>query len=117
MKKKKKTKLLLPLCIAVVIIIAIVISIPLFKKITTKKDPIIGSWTTDGVTIYTFNEDNTGVLKVSLSEYEFTYTKDKESIFIDFKNERSEDVKYTYTLKDDKLVLKSVNGTFNFKRK
>lgn len=84
--------------------------------INSKKNPLIGTWTTDGVTKYKFNEDNTGALIVSLGEYKFKYTREKDELFIDFENEKSEDTKYTYTLKDNKLTLKSVNGTFNFKK-
>ena len=91
----------------------------LIRDINNKEETnsIIGEWTTDGVTIYEFNKDNTGKLKVSLGEYDFDYIIKEDKISIDFINEKSEDSEYTYTLNKDKLVLKGKNGTFNFKRK
>ena len=117
MKKKKKKSLnkLLLFVIFVVIVIAFCCSFSLMKK-NNVKDTILGKWTTDEVTVYQFNKDNTGKLIVPLSEYEFTYKIEGDKLYIDFVNEKSEDSEYTYFLKDSKLNLKGKNGTFIFKR-
>ena len=109
LNKKRRIKKI-SLIIILIIIIAIILFI-IFKK---DKDKLIGSWTTDGVTIYEFNNDNTGYLKVSLGKHEFTYKIEDDKLFIDFKNEKSTDSEYTYSFKDGKLILKGRNGTFTF---
>ena len=118
MKKKRKLKII-PILTTILIILAIILIIILstHKKSTTNKNLLIGSWTTDNITIYKFNENNTGSLKLPLSEYKFTYKTKDNKLMIDFENEKSEDSTYTYTLKDNKLILKNSNGTFKFKKK
>ena len=99
----------------VIVIIAIIILLLGLNK--TSKQSIIGTWTTDGVTIYKFNKNNTGSLIVSLKEYEFTYKINDDTLEIDFKNEKSEDSKYKYTFEDNKLILNGDNGKFTFIKK
>ena len=114
-RNKKINNLIIPICLFI-IIDSIILIIFMSNNKKTKSNTIIGSWTTDGVTIYTFNKDNTGVLKVSLTEYDFTYTIDDKNLFIDLKNEKAKDVNYTYKFKDDKLILNGENGEFTFKK-
>ena len=116
-KRKLKVKSIVILLLIVLLIVVAVCLIFTLKPKDNIQNKLIGSWTTDGVTIYEFKEDGIGFLKTSLKEYQFTYTINNNKIFIDFKNEKSEDVEYTYTLEDDKLTLKSKNGLFNFVRK
>ena len=103
--------------IILIIIVICAIIVLLLGARKTPKDSILGSWTTDGVTIYEFNKDNTGKLIVSLKEYEFTYVIGNDTLLINFENEKSEDSKYTYTFEDDKLILEGDNGKFTFIRK
>ena len=103
------------LVLVVVALAALIMLIMGLKK--SDKDSIVGTWTTDGVTVYQFNKNNTGLLIVSLKEYEFTYKIKDDTLEIDFKNERSTDSKYTYTFEDNKLILKGDNGTFTFIKK
>ena len=112
MKKRKLKKKFLIIVTSLFALVAIISLIMILKKPSAPK--IVGSWTTDGVTIYRFNKDNTGSLIVSLSEYEFTYKIDDNKIYIDFDNERSVDSTYEYTLEKDKLTLKGERGTFVF---
>lgn len=113
MKKKKIIISILMILLGVAILVYLINS---KKNNTNEIDYIIGEWTTDGVTIYKFNEDTTGSLKVSLGEYDFDYKIEDNKLYIDFKNEKSEDSEYTYSISKDKLTLKGKNGEFEFKR-
>ncbi|MEE3342926.1 MAG: DUF5640 domain-containing protein [Bacilli bacterium] len=117
MKKKKKQKQVKRIIILVLIIL-IVLSFSIIAILKTKKkennNPLIGKWTTDNVTVYIFNKDNTGELKVPLSTYKFNYKINKNNLYIDFANEKSEDTKYTYNFENGRLILESKNGKFIF---
>ena len=108
-RRLKTKKILILACIIIVVCVALIF-------IFNGKNKFIGSWTTDGVTIYEFRKDNTGVLKVSLSDYDFKYEIKDDKLYIDFKNPKSEDSEYTYEFKDDKLILTGKYGVFTFKR-
>ena len=120
--KKKKKRLRLVGLLLIIFLISLVCFIFLFKgkgnsssnKYVSK---IVGEWTTDGVTVYKFNKDNTGELIVPLSNYKFDYTIGKDKLSIDFVDKDSKDYDYTYSFKDGKLVLKGKNGDFIFKKK
>lgn len=110
---KNKVKLII-----ITIIILIITGIILFLTLNkSNKSKIIGSWTTDGITIYKFNKDNTGSLIVSLKEYNFIYKIDDKNLEIDFENKNSIDSKYTYYFEDNKLILNGDNGIFTFIKK
>ena len=100
--------------IVILIILIILIS---HKVFFSAKSKLVGTWTTDNVTIYKFNKNNTGKLIVSLSEYEFNYTLKNNVLYIDFNNDKSEDSEYNYSFEKNKLVLKNNNGTFIFTKK
>lgn len=115
MKKRKLKKKYL---IILILIFAILVIFATIKIITRPRSPkIVGSWTTDGITVYTFNKDNTGLLSVSLTDYEFTYKIEENKLYIDFENERSVDSTYEFNLDGDKLTLKGERGTFLFTKK
>ena len=115
--KKRVIKKKVRIFIVMFLLLTIAVSSSLFLLSKTPKAKIVGSWTTDGVTIYKFNRNNTGSLIVSLKEYDFKYKINKDTLEIDFKNEKSTDSKYTYTFKDKKLLLEGDNGSFTFIRK
>ena len=110
---KKKIIIIL----VIVLFIAVSLIIIFSKKENAPRNKLVGTWTTDGVTIYQFDKDNTGKLIVSLGEYEFTYKIDDDKLYIDFKNEESTDSEYTYVFEDNRLVLKGDNGIFTFIKK
>lgn len=119
MRKKKKTQrnLLLLACILIlIIIICIILLLPKINKTSSTTNKIVGTWTTDNVTKYEFNKDNTGKLITSLNSYEFTYEIKDNNLSIDFKNEKSEDSKYAYKFDNDKLILEGDNGKFTFSK-
>lgn len=111
MKKK-----IIVMLILIAIVLTLIITLLLGSKKTPKKT-IIGTWTTDGVTIYKFNKDNTGALVVPLHEYKFTYTLNDNTLVIDFENEKSVDATYTYSFDDNKLILEGDNGKYTFIKK
>ena len=110
--KKKIIIMIILIVIALVILIALILNL----KHLSKRN-LIGTWTTDGVTIYVFNKNNTGKLIVSVGEFPFTYEIKDDTLEIDFENEKSTDSKYTYQFDDGKLILSGDNGTFTFIRK
>ena len=107
-----KKKIIIMSILVVLGLILLVVLILGIKK--PSKNDLVGTWTTDGVTIYKFNKDKTGELIVSLGSYEFTYKVTEGTLAIDFKEERLTDSEYTYTFEDNKLILKGDNGTFTF---
>ena len=111
MKKK-----IIIMSMLIVIALAILVTLILGLK-HSPKGKLIGTWTTDGVTIYEFNRNNTGKLIVSVGEFSFTYKIKDNTLEIDFENEKSTDSKYTYQFDNNKLILDGDNGTFTFTRK
>ena len=118
--KKKKKKIKLVFLLFLIFFVSLVGFIFLFGSISGKgkySNKILGEWTTDGVTVYKFNDDDTGEMVLPLGKYKFDYEMKKDTLFIDFENEKSEDIKYNYSFEDGKLVLKGSNGKFIFKKK
>ena len=115
MKKKIRRYIIL---ILFILIIFLLLDLCIFAGKKNKKynNTIVGTWTTDGVTVYRFNKDNTGALIVPLGDYDFIYEIKKNSLFIDFKSEKSIDSKYNYYFEKDKLILEGSNGVFTFSR-
>ena len=124
--KKKKNKIIIIAVIFLIVLAIIGIIFLKFRKNDNRPNftaeekkivaTLIGKWTTDGNTVYEFNEDGSGALIVPVANLPFTYKFENNRIFIDFENEDSEDMFYTYEVTDTKLTLKSVNGTFEFSR-
>ncbi len=102
--------------IGIILMLLLVLLFLLFMN-KQPKDKLVGTWTTDGVTIYKFNNNNSGALMVSSKEYKFKYKINKDRLFIDFENERSTDSEYTYSFESGKLILEGDNGSFTFIRK
>ena len=73
-------------------------------------------WTIDNNTTYEFKKDNTGKLILPISEYDFTYKIDNNTLYIDFKSDKSTDTTYIIKIKKDKLILSNDNGIFNLNR-
>ncbi len=114
-KVKVKKNVIFMMVLFVLVVIGLIFVI---KTLTKNKNELIGMWTTDGNTVYQFDEDYTGKLIVPLSEYKFTYKVDGDKLSIDFENEKSTDVDCNYSIKDGKLILENFNGnTYTFTRK
>ena len=113
-RKLKIKNILILICVVVIVSFALIL---LFKGKSSTKNKFIGEWTTDGVTIYEFKKDNTGVLKVSLADYDFEYEIKDNILYIDFKSTKAEDSEYSYDFKDGKLILTGKYGTYTFIKK
>ena len=114
MKKSKNKNINTLLIILAIIIVILAVLCLLPKKNNKINNELLGTWTTDGVTKYKFDNDNTGALMLPLNSYEFTYEIKGNKLSIDFENEKSEDSTFTYYFKDDKLILDGDNGKFTF---
>ena len=119
MREKKNRKLKPKAIIILLVLIIIVCSalILIFKGKNNINKKFVGTWTTDGVTVYEFKKDGTGALKVSLGDYEFEYEIKDDKLYIDFKSTKAEDSEYTYEFKDEKLILTGKYGVFTFTKK
>ena len=97
------------------IIVIIVIIILLIVIITHKSNnKFVGSWISEGKTIYEFTTDKEGFMKTPISKYKFKYEIKDNIISIDFIEKDLIDTDYEYTFKDDKLIMKSDRGLFTF---
>lgn len=125
--RKRKNKVIIIICLFLIILI--VLGIILIKKNKIQKiikedksetqiitETLIGKWTTDGNTVYEFNEGGKGTLIVPVAKLPFTYKLENNQLFIDFENEDSEDSSYNYMIEDNKLSMQNSNGTFVFSR-
>lgn len=121
--RKKKNKLLLVVCmvVAVILFVLVVVFIVKFKGDFNKQNSqseyiqeektLIGVWTTDGVTVYEFEENGNGTLKLPLSEYKFTYKIEGNNLFINFESKETRDSNYEYFFEKENLILKGIKGT------
>ncbi len=83
------------------------------------ENDIIGSWTTDGYTVYEFYKDNKGALVLPIGTSNFNYKIEENRISIDFEKEDSMDPDYEFSFEDEKLIFKGINntsGTYTFTR-
>ena len=120
MKKKKVflnvRNVVILICIIITIILIVIVAIPKATNVKIK-NKIIGTWTTDGNTIYEFKKNNTGILILPLTKYTFTYKIKDNTLYIDFENENSTDSEYTYKIENNKLILDGTKGIFTFTKK
>ena len=113
-KDIKDSKVKIIALIVVLIILVLLINTLLNKK----SNPLVGKWDMGTGTIYQFDKDYTGKLIVSsIGEYKYKYEfRDNDIVFVDFESDTSTDTEFSYKVEDDKLTLKSSNGTFTFKK-
>ena len=120
-KSRKKKKRKLPIFIFFILVIAIVVCaiiyIPKIKEQSKQaklKKQLLGSWTTDGYTVYEFYEEGEGALKIPMADYVFSYTIDENKVSIDFENEKSIDSDYEFSFEgktyDILLAIDSENN-------
>ena len=116
----KKLKIIIPIVIFVVLIVICLVFIHpnKSKKVKSNNNELIGLWDIDGNTKYEFSEDGKGKLIVPLAEYEFTYIITDDTLSIDFENENSTDMKYTYKVSDNELeIINTDDSSLHFKLK
>lgn len=109
-KKKKKSKMFLSIIIIIILITIFIINKEkIFMNFGSNK--IRGTWTTDGVTIYKFDNNGKGSLITSLSKYDFSYKINDNKIYIDFENEKAIDSSFEFSIKEDTLTIKGIDET------
>ena len=102
------------IALIIVLIFLVLIICALFRG---KSNPLLGKWQNDnGDTVYQFDKDYTGKLIISIGEIKYKYTIEDDKVSVDFESESSEDTVFTFEIKDEKLILKSKNGTFTFNK-
>ena len=114
MRRKCKKRIIVPMIIIIIGIIATLVVIIYLKNDMNRL--IIGTWTTPGGTLYTFNKDGAGLMKVPLNEYSFTYKIEDGKLLIDFKDKNVFDPTYEYSMNKNVLTLKGEKGTFTFRK-
>ena len=108
--KHKKRKLNIKRVITIIVIVILLIIFITHKS----KNKFVGSWISEGKTIYEFTTNKEGFMKTPISKYKFKYEIKDNIISIDFIEKDLIDTDYEYTFKDDKLIMKSDRGTFTF---
>jgi len=82
----------------------------------SKGDVLKGTWNLDGTTVYQFDGSGKGnmILPSNTYSFEYTITKDKNMVSIDFEDNRVTDCIYTYKVNKNKLVLSGSEGEESF---
>lgn len=114
--RRKKRNILLVICMVITVILFILVILNVNKQNIQseniqEENTLIGLWTTDGVTVYDFEENGNGVLKLPLTEYKFTYKIEGNKLFINFDSKETRDSNYEYFFEEEKLILKGIKGT------
>jgi len=114
------------IAIAIILIIVVAIAISIIAKSPEQNysketdERLVSTWTTDGTTVYEFESNGKGTMKVPSSEYKFTYVLNDNKLYIDFESDKAVDSNYEYSFENDKLILKGINsttGTYTFTKK
>ncbi|MBQ9611965.1 MAG: hypothetical protein IJV14_05180 [Lachnospiraceae bacterium] len=79
----------------------------------SEKDILVGTWSSDLVTFYTFDGKGSGSMQTSLSIYDFSYELKEQAVVIDYEDETVSDAAYSFSLSDDGsiLILTSYDGS------
>ena len=112
--KKRKQRRLLGISAAVLAIILLAVLIIVVAKscssggdVPNGTDVLSGTWDLDGITVYQFDGKGNGALKLPDNTYSFTYKTKDNSLSIDFESESAQDITYTFTVENEKLLLVS----------
>lgn len=114
-----KTTLIIVLLVIVAVGISVFVKAPKQDN-KTVDERLISSWTTDGITVYEFDNKGEGKMKLPSAEYKFTYTVNNNKLYIDFESDKATDSNYEFSFENDKLILKGINsttGTYTFTKK
>ena len=110
----KNKKILIPVVLTLVVLLAVVILLFCNKK---GDKELLGTWATEGNTIYEFQKKDKGKMIVPLKEYNFTYKIEDNKLYIDYEDKNANDAEYEYTVEEDKLTIKGERGTFKLTKK
>ena len=81
--------------------------VPKGTDVLNGTDVLSGTWDFDGITVYQFDGKGNGALKLPDNTYSFTYKTKDNSLSIDFESESAQDITYTFTVENEKLLLVS----------
>ena len=90
-RRRKETRIKRFICIAILFALIILFIL----SISSKRNPLVGKWTTEKGTVYQFNKDYTGKLILSIGEYEYKYEIKGDKVLVDFINETSTDTEFS----------------------
>lgn len=76
-----------------------------------RRDELKGVWALDQTTVYEFDGNGKGTLRLPLNDYVFTYALDKNIVSIDFTDEHATDAIYSYSVDDSTLILDNNTGS------
>lgn len=110
-KQRKKKKFLIVLSISFISVV-VLLSVYLIKtKNLNGFDVLKGSWKYDAYTTYEFNGKGEGCLCVENLHYDYTYSIAGDKLALDFWDASVRDCSYTFTIRDDVLVIVGGEGT------
>ena len=105
-KRKRIVRGLLTLFLLVLFVIAVVI---ISKEL--RRDELEGVWALDQTTVYEFDGKGSGILRLPLGNYAFSYTVEDNCLAIDFADEKATDAVYKYSVDGSMLTLDSENDS------
>ncbi len=88
-----------------VLVLILLVLISMCSRSCTGKSKLTGKWDLDGTTVYEFYGKGKGALILLTAEYEFSYTIQDDTVYIDFTDDRALDSKYTFRVEKDMLFL------------
>ena len=134
--KKKKQKILVISLLAVFAVI-IVISLIFIIRGATDNTPqtygtrhdvqilpgggenvseVTGTWTSDNVTVMTFDGEGRGTMHTAVDDYQFAYSAQDGKLAIDFDFDGSDDTEFTYSVNGDTLDMKRGTQEYHLKK-
>lgn len=96
---------------AAALAILILIIVLIFKGCSGGKNDIVGTWRLDNFTAYQFENDGTGVMLLTNSQYDYTFKVKGDNLYIDYKDDILGDGSYTFNVEGDTLILTGGAGT------
>lgn len=107
-RKRQRRRRIRTGIITLLVLAVLIVGIVLICKSCSADRPIVGTWDYDSVTVYRFDKGGKGALELPNSTYEFSYKTVGDRLTIDFDSEFATDSSYTFTAKENKLTLVSV---------
>lgn len=119
LRKRKRRRRIIIICALSLVIIGIFIFI--IKSVQQKNaKSLVGNWRYDEFTVYEFEVDGKGCMRLEELSYDYTYTVKKDKLSLDFKDGSLHDCSYTFSINSNTLTLVggegTVGGSYTLKR-